>query len=332
MFLFYNRAVLVQHSCTVRILLTNRCYSASPVRLGALQRLNEKCEQFLEQRFPHISVLYRTLMRGFHLLFEDVKEVRRIKRVMRTSNVQFKELPYRDMERLVLFRRDMVKAVSLLVISIPPFAIGFVFLLMCLFPRQLLFRHFWTPQQQKKYQAIDHAKRAQCHAEILKNIISVVPSVSGWRQRTILLNLCSKVQTGTRPSLSELQAVREIFCSPPLELNSLEPGSLRSLGSQLPIMVWFPSFITRRRLVTKALELLYLDRAMKNLGLDQLSEEQKRQACDLRGLNPSDLSSGQCRDWLQQWLQHSAQIQETETSLFLHSMALLTLNYPPVPE
>lgn len=39
-------------------------YSTSPVRLGVLQKVNEKCERFLKQRFPHFSILYHTLRKG----------------------------------------------------------------------------------------------------------------------------------------------------------------------------------------------------------------------------------------------------------------------------
>ncbi|XP_036415972.1 LOW QUALITY PROTEIN: LETM1 domain-containing protein 1-like [Colossoma macropomum] len=307
-------------------------YSTSQARLGVLQRVSDKYERFLEQQFPRFYILYHTLRRGFQLLFEDVKEVRRIKRIMRSNNIHHRELPYRDMERLILFRRDMIKAVPLVVISLPPFAIGLVFVLMCLFPRQLLFRHFWTPQQQRKFQAITHLKRSQHQAEILKNLVWTIPRVDEWPRRTLLLNLCAKIQSGAHPSVSELKAVREVFSGAPLGMRSLVPRHLRSLGSQLPVIVWLPSFLVRRRLTTKALDLLYLDRALDSLGLDQLSDEEMRRACDLRGLNPSHLSSSQCREWLQQWLQFSIQVEESETSLLLHSMAILTLNYPSVPK
>ncbi|XP_060766576.1 LETM1 domain-containing protein 1-like [Neoarius graeffei] len=329
MFRLCKRAVFIHEQWTVKVNLQFSPYSTSPVRLGVLQKVNKKCERFLEQRFPRFSILYHTLMKGFQLLFEDVKEVSRIKRNMWTKNLHYRELPYREMKRLILFRRDMIKAVPLLVISLPPFAIGFVLILMCLFPRQLLFRHFWTPQQQRKFQMIDHIKRSRCQAKILHSLVLIVPYVSVWHRRN-LLNLCSKVQAGTHPRVSEVHAVRDLFRSPPLEMQCLSPRHLRLLGSQFPVIVWFPSFLVRRRLTTKALDLLYLDRALQHLGLNQLTEEEMRQACDLRGVNASQLTSSQCEEWLRQWLELSTKVKESETSLLLHSMTLLTFNYPPV--
>ncbi|XP_053083307.1 LETM1 domain-containing protein 1 isoform X1 [Pangasianodon hypophthalmus] len=330
MFRLCRRAVFIHEQWIVKVNLPLSPYSTSPVRLGVLRKANEKCERFLEQRFPRFSILYHTLRKGFRLLLEDVKEVSRIKRTIWMNNMHYRELPYRELKRLILFRRDMVKAIPLLVISLPPFAIGLVLILMCLFPRQLLFRHFWTPQQQRKFQMIDHIKRSQCQAKILDSLVLSVPRVSAWHQRS-LLNLCSKVQGGKHPRVSEVRAVRDVFFeSSPLGLQRLEPRHLRLLGSQLPVIVWFPSFLVRRRLTTKALGLLYLDRALQRLGLDQLTEEEMRQACDFRGLNPSRLTSSECTEWLHQWLELSAKVKESEISLLLHSMTLLTLNYPPV--
>uniref|UniRef100_A0AAY5EJ40 Letm1 RBD domain-containing protein n=1 Tax=Electrophorus electricus TaxID=8005 RepID=A0AAY5EJ40_ELEEL len=214
----------------LRIFSTS-CYSTSPARLGILKRVTEKYERVLEQRFPRFYVLYHTLMRGFQLLFEDVKEIRRIRRNICRNSIHYRQLPYREMERLILFRRDMIKAIPLAVISLPPFGICLVFILMCLFPRQLLFQHFWSPQQQRKFQMISHLKRSEHQAQILRNIASTAPHVSNWSQRTLLQNLCAKVQSGAHPDVSELHAVREVFSGPLLRMQSLKPSHLVSVSA-----------------------------------------------------------------------------------------------------
>ncbi|XP_030634094.1 LETM1 domain-containing protein 1-like [Chanos chanos] len=305
-----------------------RFYSTSHARLGLLQRVNDKYERFLEHRFPRFYVLYHTFMRGFQLLFEDIREVRRIKRSMCRNNIQYRQLPYRDMERLMMFRKDMIKAIPLAVISLPPFAVCLVFVLMYLFPRQLLFRHFWTPQQQRKFLNIEHAQRSCHHEEIMRSVAWTIPLVKEWPQRSMLLNLCSKVQSGAHPSVSDIQAVGRVFSGPPLGMMSLESSHMRLLCSPLLLTQWLPAFLLRRRLVSKSLDLLYLDRALVSLGLEQLSDKEVIQACYLRGLNSSRLNSSQCRDWLHQWLQLSSRVKDSETSLLLHSMVLLTINYP----
>ncbi|XP_076861009.1 LETM1 domain-containing protein 1-like [Brachyhypopomus gauderio] len=330
MFRLCNKAVFMRGQWTnfsLRLSFPS-CYSTSPVRLGILKRVNEKYERVLEQRFPRFYLLYHTLMRGFKLLFEDVKEVRRIRRNIRSKSIHYRQLPYREMERLILFRRDMIKAIPLAVISLPPFAICLVFILMWLFPQQLLFRHFWTAQQQRKFQMISHRKRSEHQAQILNNVACIAPRVSNWSQRGLLQNLCTKVQSGAHPDVSELLGVREVFSGPLLGMQSLKPSHLRSLGSQIPIIVWLPSFLVRRRLAKEALDLICLDSALDSLGLNQLTDEELQRACDLRGLYSGHLSSSQCRAWLHQWLQFSAQVKESETSLVLHSLAVFTVNYP----
>ncbi|KAI4897338.1 hypothetical protein NFI96_015488, partial [Prochilodus magdalenae] len=65
----------------------------------------------------------------FALLFQDAKEVQKIKTRMITNSTDYQKLPYREMEKLRQFRRDMIKAIPLVIISIPPFANYLVFVL-----------------------------------------------------------------------------------------------------------------------------------------------------------------------------------------------------------
>ncbi|XP_036390337.1 LETM1 domain-containing protein 1 [Megalops cyprinoides] len=310
-----------------------RRYSSSKARLGLgrrvvtrLQWANEKYERFLQRRFPRFYVLYHTFMRGFRLLFQDAKEVRKIKMKTLSGGVQFHQLPYREMETLRQFRRDLIKAIPLVLISVPPFANYLVFVLMYLFPRQLLIRHFWTPQQQVEFQGVYHARRAQHHGAIVQGITRAVPRVQNQQQQSLLLDLCNKVQNGAHPSVSEIQAVRGLFSGPPLGMKRLDTDHMRLLCSQLFLTPHLPAFLIRQRLSGHALELLQLDRALNRLGLHQLSDAELRQACYVRGLYANGLSAKQCREWLSHWLQLSTRLKESEASLLLHGMVLLSVN------
>lgn len=46
------------------------------------------------------TVLYNRLVPGFKLLYQDGKTVARIKAKMGSTGVEFKDLPYREMEML----------------------------------------------------------------------------------------------------------------------------------------------------------------------------------------------------------------------------------------
>uniref|UniRef100_A0A8B9HKB2 LETM1 domain containing 1 n=1 Tax=Astyanax mexicanus TaxID=7994 RepID=A0A8B9HKB2_ASTMX len=331
---FYTRTPAAAH---IRLCLV-RQYSPSQARHGIgrnivskLKWANEKYERFLQRRFPRFYVLYHTFMKGFRLLFQDAKEIRRIKTRMITNNIDYNKLPYREMEKLRQFRRDMIKAIPLVIISIPPFANYLVFVLMYLFPRQLLIRHFWTPQQLLEFQAVYHKQRAQHHQAVLSGLERTAPSVQDNRLRSHLLNLCSKVQSGAHPVVSDIHAVRPLFAGPPFGIRRMYSDQMRHLCPLLFLTHRLPTFWNSRRLNNHALELMQLDRAIMRLGLHQLNDSELREACYVRGLNVERLNPAQCRDWLTQWLQFSSYLKESETSLYLHSMVLLTVNYLKPP-
>ncbi|XP_067095301.1 LETM1 domain-containing protein 1 isoform X1 [Osmerus mordax] len=312
-----------------------REYSLSKARQGIgrevttrLQSVNEKYEGFLKRRFPRFYVLYHTFKKGFQLLFQDANEVKMIKIRMITQNIQVQDLPYRDMEKLRKFRRDLIKGIPLVMISIPPFANYLVFVLMYIFPRQLLIPQFWTPHQQADFQVVYHSHRAQHYGAVLQRLKMAGSNIKDGHLQRNLQDLCSKVQRGIHPNGSEILALRGLFSGPPLDINRLSADHMRHLSPVLFLTHRLPSFLIGHRLRSHTLELLQLDRALSKLGLHQLSDSELRQACYTRGLNSDILSLNQRREWLSNWLQLSTRLKESEISLLLHSMVLLSANYP----
>lgn len=305
-----------------------RLYSTSQVRRGLgryVQIVNSKYESFLKTRFPRFFQLYHTFVEGVKLLFRDCKEVKRIKVNMHSDKLQFKDLPYRDMEKLRQFRRDVGKAVPLLVISIPPFANYLVFLLMYLFPRQLLIPHFWTPRQQLEFRGVSHSVRVQQHQPVLSGLQNLKVSEGVLQKR--LQNLCVKVQNGVTPQVSEILAVRNLFSGPPLGVKRMSNEQMRLVSPLLFLTPRLPSFLMSHRLQRHGSELLHLDRALSRLGVQNLSEAELRQACFLRGLYSSSLTVHQCREWMSRWLHLSNTLKDSEVSLLLHSIVFLSANY-----
>ncbi|XP_065609839.1 LETM1 domain-containing protein 1 isoform X1 [Cyrtonyx montezumae] len=234
------------------------------------------------------------------------------------------QLHYRDMERLrQQFRRDVLKAVPVALIAVPPFANFLVLLLMYFFPRQFLIRHFWTPRQQCDFGAAYHAARRAAYPAVLRCLATAARSLPEPRLR----ELCAEVQCGRHPRVAELCAVQPLFSRPELQLSELRAVHVRALGRVLFLTPLLPAVLLRRRLRSHLLELQHLDRALARLGLAQLSEEELRAACYLRGLNPAALSAAQCRAWLEQWLRLSCVLQASEVSLLANSMVLLSLNF-----
>ncbi|XP_028849433.1 LETM1 domain-containing protein 1 isoform X2 [Denticeps clupeoides] len=319
---------LLTHSLT-------RLYSTSRARSGigrsilkGVQWTNSKYEQFLQRRFPQFYVLYHTFLRGFRLLFQDAKDVFKIRAQIQASDMNHLKMSYHNLEKLRQFRRDMIKAIPLVVISIPPFANYLVFALMYLFPRQVLIRHFWTPQQLVDFQAVYHSQRAQHYRPVLSILEQTVRQVEDSCLQIRLTDLCHKVQNGGHPLVSEVHAVRSLFSGPPLGIKIMTADLMRQLCPMLFLTPRFPAFLIRQRLHSHALELMHLDQAIVRLGLHQLSDAEMRQACFVRGMNGNSLSPSECREWLSRWLNFSIDLKESETSLYLHSMVLLTVNFP----
>ncbi|XP_017274765.1 LETM1 domain-containing protein 1 [Kryptolebias marmoratus] len=325
-------------SCQSKLYLC-RHYTSSKVRRGIigryvtprLQWANAKYEGFLKKQFPRFYVLHHTLVEGFKLLFQDARDVRWIKIKMAVHGVKFQDLPYRDMEKLRQFRRDVIKAIPLMVISIPPFANYLAFILMYFFPRQLLIPHFWTPRQQVEFRRVYHSARARHYQPVLKELQHKSQQVQNSPLRGRLKDLCAKVQSGSNPQASEILAVRSLFSEAPLSIRTMSVDHKRRISTLLFLTPRLPGFLIDWRLRSHALELLQLDRALSRLDPHQLSDSELKQACYLRGISSDALDVNQCQEWLSKWLQVSSSLKESEVSLLLHCIAFLSANYPKAP-
>ncbi|NWI30432.1 LTMD1 protein, partial [Sula dactylatra] len=303
------------------------------------KRINGRYERFLERTFPRFYVLYATFTKGIQALFLEVKEIRKIKSNMSRQRLSVQQLPYREMERLrqvrcgqagdsfQQFRRDVIKAIPIGVIAIPPFANFLVIVLMYFFPRQLLIRYFWTPNQQVEFLDAYDAIRRDSYPDVVESLVLAARSLPEPQLQKRLQELCAKVQRGSQPRVAELYAVRSLFSGSPLGLNKLHVSHVKALSQVLFLTTYLPAFFLRYRLRSHVLEIRQLDRAMLRLGLGQLSEEELKAACYLRGLNSTHLDMSECRAWLEQWLGLSCKLQVSEASLLANSMVLLSLNY-----
>ncbi|XP_078544977.1 LETM1 domain-containing protein 1 isoform X2 [Lissotriton helveticus] len=267
-------------------------------------------------------------MKGFRLLMSEAKEVGQIKVKMAQENLQFYELPYREMEKVRQFRRDVIKAAPVILLSLPPFANYLVFVLMYYFPRQMLIRQFWNPNQRTEFLKVYHGMRVEAYPEILNGLLKALPSATEKTVQERLQQLLAKFQQGSHPEISHLLEVAPAFTVSPLSMRHLTTQQMKALSRVMFLTPRYPSFILRRRIRSHTYELHQLDVALLKIGVKELSEEELRTACYVRGLNSVEMSSAECRTWLSQWLKLSNKLKEPEASLLLHSMFLLSANYP----
>ncbi|NXC46723.1 LTMD1 protein, partial [Penelope pileata] len=172
-----------------------------------------------------------------------------------------------------------------------------------------------------------HAARSAAYPGVLQSLALAARSLPKSQLQDPLQELCAKVQRGSQPRVAELYTLRSLFSGLPLALSKLQVAHVRALSRVLFLTPRLPAFLLRHRLRSHVLEIRHLDRALVRLGVAELSEEELRAACYLRGLNSTHLGAAECRAWLEQWLGLSCKLQASEASLLANSMVLLSLNY-----
>ncbi|XP_055483146.1 LETM1 domain-containing protein 1 isoform X5 [Psammomys obesus] len=142
-----------------------------------------------------------------------------------------------------------------------------------------------------------------------------------------LLGLLANVQNGTHPASHDILPLRGCFSTRPLGLDHLPAPQMKALSRAVLLTPYLPPPLLRRRLKSHAAVIHQLDRALAKLGIGQLTAQEVKSACYLRGLNSTHITDDRCRTWLGEWLQISCSLNEPELSLLLHNVVLLSTNY-----
>nr|XP_014338020.1 PREDICTED: LETM1 domain-containing protein 1 isoform X3 [Bos mutus] len=112
-----------------------------------------------------------------------------------------------------------------------------------------------------------------------------------------------------------------------LPYREMEHLRQKALCRAMLLTPYLPSVLLRHRLKTHTTVIHQLDKALAKLGVGQLTAQEVKSACYLRGLNSTHIAEERCRTWLGEWLQISCSLKETELSLLLHNVVLLSINY-----
>ncbi|XP_042524694.1 LETM1 domain-containing protein 1 isoform X4 [Dipodomys spectabilis] len=142
-----------------------------------------------------------------------------------------------------------------------------------------------------------------------------------------LPGLLANIQNGTHPAVHDILALKECFCSHPLGMNQLQAIQIKALSQAMLLTPYLPPPLLKYRLKTHTTVIHQLDRALAKLGIGQLTAQEVKSACFLRGLNSTHIAEDRCRTWLGDWLQISCSLKEAELSLLLHNVVLLSTNY-----
>ncbi|XP_032972028.1 LETM1 domain-containing protein 1 isoform X5 [Rhinolophus ferrumequinum] len=142
-----------------------------------------------------------------------------------------------------------------------------------------------------------------------------------------LPGLLANIQRGTHPAIHDILALRECFSNHPLGMNQLPAFQMKALSRAMLLTPYLPSLLLRHRLKAHTTVIHQLDKALTRLGIAQLTAQEVKSACYLRGLNSTHIAEERCRTWLGEWLQISCSLKEAELSLLLHNVVLLSTNY-----
>ncbi|XP_015286412.3 LETM1 domain-containing protein 1 isoform X10 [Macaca fascicularis] len=112
-----------------------------------------------------------------------------------------------------------------------------------------------------------------------------------------------------------------------LPYREMEHLRQKALSRAMLLTSYLPPPLLRHRLKTRTTVIHQLDKALAKLGIGQLTAQEVKSACYLRGLNSTHIGEDRCRTWLGEWLQVSCSLKETELSLLLHNVVLLSTNY-----
>ncbi|XP_049739108.1 LETM1 domain-containing protein 1 isoform X4 [Elephas maximus indicus] len=142
-----------------------------------------------------------------------------------------------------------------------------------------------------------------------------------------LPGLLANTQHGTQPAVNDILVLRECFSNHPLGMNHLQALQLKVLSRAMLLTPHLPPFLLRSRLKNHTTVIHQLDKALAKLGIGELTAQEVKSACYLRGLNSTHIAEDRCRIWLGEWLQISCSLKEAELSLLLHSVVLFSTNY-----
>ncbi|KAM6215314.1 LETM1 domain-containing protein 1 isoform 4-T4 [Rhynchocyon petersi] len=136
-----------------------------------------------------------------------------------------------------------------------------------------------------------------------------------------------QIQHGSHPAVNDILALRECFSNHPLGMNHLQALHLKALSRAVLLTPHLPTFLLRSRLKNHTTVIHQLDKALIKLGIGELTAQEVKSACYLRGLNSTHIAEEKCRTWLGEWLQVSCSLKDAELSLLLHNVVLFSTNY-----
>ncbi|CAG4942908.1 unnamed protein product [Colias eurytheme] len=279
----------------------------------------------LETRFPAAMRMYRVFSIGIKDFLRDLKAYISL-RIKFARDQGFSNMSRQDIELYEKMPSDMWKIAPVLVLSAIPFGNYIIFPLAFLKPKKLLSSHFWSIQQRVEFSVQDLRDRLKYNRSVFRALQEKLDLIPEGQIKERWERIIALLGSGVHPTANDIIECKELFMKEPYHLAQL---SYAHVGHLLKMHGLRKSVFRRKKLKYRALILLEMDKAIiREGGVDSLGSDTLRNACHIRGLNGSHLSNQNMKDWLQQWLQVSQNVDSNSYSLLLHCPILFAYNHP----
>ncbi|XP_004932835.2 LETM1 domain-containing protein 1 [Bombyx mori] len=279
----------------------------------------------LETRFPNAVKMYRVFSVGIKDFLRDLKMYITL-RIKVARDHGFSKMSRQEIELYTKMPSDMLRIAPVLILSAIPFGNYIIFPLAFLKPRTLLCSHFWSIQQKVEFSRQELTERLRHNKPVFRSLQAQVEIIPDGDIKLKWKRVIASLGSGVHPSPKDVLACKDLFTKEPYQLSSL---NYAHLGHLLKMHGLRKSIFRTSKLKYRAFLLLEMDKAIiREGGVNILNAETLRNACHMRGLNGSNLPNQDMRNWLQNWLSVSENIDRTSYSLLLHCPIFFAYNHP----
>eukprot|EP01137_Pigoraptor_chileana_P017681 Opistho-2@6227 len=242
-------------------------------------------------------------MTGSKALYNDYKKMRAIKRKLKDFHGDRTKLTREELIHLWETPRDVRKTLPLVIFFWVP-TIGYLSpLLGYFFPKQLLSKQFWTPEQKEQFASDDFKNKVTAAEDVIECLRRDCEKIA--RDHAVLRKVLDTVTSGGEASPKDLLALLPLFMDA-LDLKNLPVTHLRALASVAGKSTYLPvPFILRRRISMEASEIAFDDLMLLKESAD-LPSEDARIAAHRRGIASWDsAASASTAVALHEWMEMS---------------------------
>ncbi|XP_017772822.1 PREDICTED: LETM1 domain-containing protein 1 [Nicrophorus vespilloides] len=277
-----------------------------------------KYEQILAKRFPKAMDVYKVIVMGVKDFYTDVKQFVKIIKIMNAPGNSISTLTRREIELYNKMPRDMLKIAPVLIISALPFANYVIFPLALMFPKHLLTHHFWNKDQKQEFRMIYLQRQLRLNYVIYQDLMNQLETRKKFYH---VAHIFEEMEKGRPIDVRDLILCKQEFMEKPFHLIYLRHSHIKHL---VKFHRLHRGFFRRVRLGDYALLLKAMDRAiLMEGGVHNLPKEALKDACVLRGLNPTNLQTEYMIDYMKDWIRLSEAVDADSLSLLLHAPIFL---------